>query len=83
MCYFLRFFFFFFEVDHAMLQSMGSQKTGHDLLTEQKQFLNSLLNLLQYFLCCMLWFFWLQGMWDLNSQVRDRTHTSLHWKLMF
>ena len=23
----------------------------------------------------MFWFFWLQGMWDLSSPTRDRTHT--------
>ena len=37
-------------------------------------FLKSLLNLLQYCFCFMLWCFWSQGMWDLSSPTRDRTH---------
>ena len=37
--------------------------------------MKSLLNLLRYGFCFMLWFFWPQGMWDLNSLTRDQTHT--------
>ena len=37
------------------------------------QFLKSLLKLLQYCFCFMI-FFWPQGMWDLSSPTRDRTH---------
>ena len=38
--------------------------------------LKSLLNLLQYCFCIfMLMVFCLQGMWDLSSPTRDRTHT--------
>ena len=40
----------------------------------------SLLNLLQYWICFMLWFFWPQNMWDLSSPTRDRTHTLVHWE---
>ena len=38
-------------------------------------FLKSLLNLLQYCFCFMFWVFWLQGMWDLSSLIRDQTCT--------
>ena len=38
-------------------------------------FLKSLLNLLQYCFCFMLWFFGHWGMWDLSSPTRDWTHT--------
>ena len=38
-------------------------------------FLKSLLNLLQHCFCFMFWFFWLRGMWDLNSPTRDWTQT--------
>ena len=38
-------------------------------------FLKSLLNLLQYCLCFMVWFFRLCGRWDLSSLTRDQTCT--------
>ena len=39
-------------------------------------YLKSLLNLLQYCFCHMLWvFFWPQGMWDLSPSTREWTHT--------
>ena len=38
-------------------------------------FLKSLLNLLQYYICFLFWFFWPQGMWDLSSLTRDQTCT--------
>ena len=42
-------------------------------------FFNSLLNLLQYCFCFMLWFYG-QRIWNLSSLTRDQTHTPLHWK---
>ena len=38
-------------------------------------FLKSLLNLLQYCLCLIFWF-WPQGMWDPSSPIKDWTCTS-------
>ena len=34
-------------------------------------FLKSLLNLWQYFVCFMFWFFWPRSIWDLSSPTRD------------
>ena len=47
----------------GVLQSMGSQRVGHDLVTGQ-----------QYCFCFVL-IFWSQVMWDLSSWTRDQTHS--------
>ena len=56
--------FFFFNVDHF--------KVFIEFVTIL--FLSSVLLFVTVF--SVFWFgFWLRGIWDLNSQIRDSTHT--------
>ena len=58
------------------LQSMESQRVRHNWVTNTIPFLNSLLNLLQYWFCCLCSPFWLPCMWDFSSlMTRDWIHT--------
>ena len=59
------------------VQSMGSQRFGHDGVTErQHRFfswgpsLKSLLNLLQHYFCSTFCFLWPRGRWNLSSPTR-------------
>ena len=45
-------------------------------------FSKSLLNFLQYIASVYVLAFCPRGIWDLSSQIRDQTHTFLHWRGM-